>query len=103
MPECEAAYLLGYLFDIGPVQSGGMGLAPISHPEILAWQHNTGICLESWQAVFLRGLSTEYVRASTDAKQPDCPPPWADAPYFKPSPSKAAQRMRAALRRKAAL
>ncbi len=103
MPDCDAEYLLEHLFDIGPVQNTGMGLAPISHMELRAWQDNTGICLQSWEAEFLRRLSSEYVRAATDAKRPDCPAPWIEAPYAKPPPNLVAKRMREEMRRKAAL
>lgn len=103
MPDCDTEYLIGHLFDIGPVQNTGMGLAPISHLELRAWQDNTGICLESWEAVFLRRLSSEYVRAAAEAKEPNCPAPWLAAPYATPAPNLTAKRMRAEIRRKAAL
>lgn len=103
MPHCDAHHLLRYLFDIGPAQSTGMGMAPISHQEILAWQINTGTGLQAWEATYLRRLSAEYISAATEAKRPTCPPPWLEAPYHKQTPQQTAARMRAELRRQAAL
>lgn len=75
-PSCDAGYLIKYLFDVGPVEAGGMGPAALSHREIEAWQRNTGIELTSWEAGMLRKLSREYLAMSQDATSPSCPPPW---------------------------
>lgn len=83
MPPCDAAYLVGYLFEIGPSLAAGMGAGPITHGEIFAWQRNTGIELDAWQARVLRQLSIEYCNESHDASQPDRPAPWAECPYAK--------------------
>lgn len=76
LPPCDAGYLVKYLFDIGPVEPGGMGPAPLSHREIEAWQRNTGIELNAWEATTLRRLSREYLSMSQDATSPTCPSPW---------------------------
>lgn len=96
--EHEAQYLIGYLFEIGPTQAGGMGAAPLSHAELQAWQHNTGIELQAWEARLLKRLSTEYLIESQQATRPDQPPPWADAPYIKTAPNLVAQRMQAGIK-----
>lgn len=74
-PECSAVYLADYLWEVGPTHSAGVGEAPISHADIAAWQHNTGIQLTSWEARTLRGLSTAYLVESQQATKPACPSP----------------------------
>ena len=73
-----AAHLAGYLFELGPVGSGGMGAVAISWPDIDAWQNATGIELATWEARALRRLSQEYLAASHDAKERDCPAPYSE-------------------------
>lgn len=75
-----AAHLLGYLFDVGPVMSGGMGPVPLSHSEIHAWQQNTGVELRAWESSTLRRLSIEYLSVSADARDPACPAPYTAVP-----------------------
>lgn len=79
-PLCE--YMVGYLFDAGPTQPGSGGATPLCHSEIAAWQSNTGIELDAWQASTLRALSVAYVNQSRLSVATDCPPPWA--PELKP-------------------
>jgi len=98
MPPCDAGHMIDYLFEIGPTQVAGMGEAPISHAEIEAWQRNTGIELNSWEARTLRKLSAEYLTESMNATQPQCPAPWRDAPYARPAPNLVALRMQKSLR-----
>jgi len=76
MPPCQAEYLLGYLFEIGPAATAGMGEVPITHSEIRAWMLNTGIRLSPWEARTLRKLSQDYVNESHKATQRNCPAPW---------------------------
>ena len=73
-PLCE--YLLGYLYEVGPVLSGGMGNTPLTHSEIRAWQDNTGVELSAWESQTLRRLSAEYLGESQSAESPDAPAPW---------------------------
>lgn len=75
-----AGHLVSYLFDAGPVGHGAMGPTPISHTELAAWQHNTGVNLAAWEARALRRLSHDYLAASQDAQDPDCPPFYVDLP-----------------------
>ena len=81
MPECDAAYLIGYLFEIGPTLAGGMGESPLPDTEIEAWQRNTGIELQSWEARAVKRLSREYLSESQAATEPNRPCPWPAAPY----------------------
>lgn len=98
MPPCDAQFLVGYLFEIGPTQGGGMGDAPLSHTEIEAFQRNTGIELDAWGARTLRRMSADYLAESQRAVAEDCPAPWQEAPYARPSRALVADRMRAATR-----
>ena len=98
MPPCDAVYLIGYLFEVGPTLSGGMSLSPLSHAEIAAWQGNIGIELDAWESRMLKRLSNEYCEESHKAAARDCPIPWADAPYAKPAPNLIAERMKQATR-----
>jgi hypothetical protein len=98
MPPCDAQYLLGYFFEIGPAIAAGMGNGPITHAELQAWQGNTGIELNAWEARLLKQLSVEYVNQQHLSSVPDCPAPWSDAPYAKASPNLVALRMKQSIR-----
>jgi hypothetical protein len=99
MPPIEDAahYLISYLFEIGPTLAAGMGNGPLTHAEIMAWQINTGIELQSWEARILKRLSNHYLAESQRATARDCPAPWADAPYVRPAPSRVAMEMQQSL------
>lgn len=83
MPECEAMYLVGYLYEVGPVMAGGMGEVPLSHTELRSWQDNTGIELESWEVRAMSRLSKEYLSESNKATKHDAPAPWPEGDYSK--------------------
>jgi len=97
MPDCDALYLIEYLFDVGPVTHGGMGDAPLSHLELNAWQQNIGIELQPWEVRVMHRLSLEYLSESQKATAYDAPAPWTDAPYVVSTPSAAAIRMQRAM------
>lgn len=101
--EAEAQYLIAYLFEIGPTLAAGMGNGPLTHSEIQAWQNNTGIELQPWEARFVKRLSNEYLNESQRAVARDCPAPWADAPYVRPAPNRVALAMQQSLRELAKL
>lgn len=103
MPECEAMYLVSYLYEIGPTLPNGMGESPLTHTEISSWQQNTGVELSSWEARVLHRASLEYLSESQRATKPDAEAPWADAPYVKPLPNNVALRMQAAMMELASL
>lgn len=80
MPPVQAGHhLLGYLWEIGPTMPAGSGVGAITQQEIAAWQDNTGVCLQSWEARVLRSLSAQYLSAWHEAQEPDAPPPWRPA------------------------
>ena len=81
-PPGAAAHLVGYLYEIGPVSSGGMGAVVISWQELHAWQEATGVELASWEARGLKRLSQEYLSTSHEAQAHDCPAPYADQLSF---------------------
>lgn len=76
MPPVDAQYILDYFFEIGPLMAAGMSGGPITHEEMVAWQRNTGIELSSWQARFIRRLSSDYLGESQRAEKRDCKAPW---------------------------
>ena len=79
LPPVEAGgHLIGYLWEIGPMIPAGMGLGPITQGEIQAWQANTGIDLQPWEARFLRRLSGEYLAELHAAEKPERQAPWSD-------------------------
>lgn len=96
-PPGMAAYLVSHLFEIGPVAWAGMGEVPISHQDIAAWQANTGVQLDAWEARALRQLSGVYVDQINKSKEAACPAPWA--PDAVPEGARAAvdRALRAAL------
>lgn len=98
MPPCQARHLVYYLFEIGPTVATGMGEDAIGHAELQAWQANTGIALNAWEARTLRRLSLAYVAQSYKAKKPDCPAPWKQASYLVNTPSSKTQKTRNAIR-----
>jgi hypothetical protein len=78
LPECSLPFMVGYFMEVGPVVSTGMGPAPISWQDLLAWQSCIGVCLPPWQLRMLVGMSQEYVSFSRKAEKPDCPAPWVE-------------------------
>lgn len=76
MPDVEAEYLLGYLFEVGPTLLSGMGEAPLTHEELAAWQRNTGIELNTWEARTLLRLSREHMLQSQRSTKSNCEAPW---------------------------
>lgn len=98
MPPCDALHFIAYLYELGPTVAAGAGEGPITHAEIAAWQGNTGIALEGWEARLMRQLSLAYLSESHKATKADCEAPWADAPYLKPAVNQVAENMKAAMR-----
>jgi len=71
LPPLDAGgYLVGYLFDVGPGISNGMGYGPVPYSEILAWQQATGIELTAWEGGMLRSLSCAYCNELAAAADP---------------------------------
>ena len=93
-PLDRAAYLVRYLFEIGPVQAAGMGSAPVSHGEIESWMHLTRVQLQPWEARLIRRLSLAFVNESGKAQRRDCASPW-QAADLKPVVSGAQAAVRA--------
>ena len=103
MPEVDAHHILEYLWEIGPTASSSGKHVAISHAEIAAWQHNTGIALDAFEARSLRALSVVYLEQWFLSTQPDCPPPWTQAPELNVIKHQATENMRASMRALAAL
>ena len=99
MPPCDALYLAGYLFEIGPV----MGDIPLTHSEIESWMRNTGLRLNTWEIRTLKRLSIDYLAESRKATESGCPAPWVDAPYLKADPGRVSASLKASMRELAEL
>jgi len=97
MPPCDCLHVVTYLFEVGPTMQSGMGESPITHQEIAAWQSNTGIELQTWEARFMRQLSIEYLSEAQRAAEHDCAAPWSDAPYIVAPHAIMARRMQSAV------
>lgn len=81
LPEVSHGYLLEFLLEVGPVESGGFGPVPVSHQEIRAWQDNMRRDLAPWEIAIIRRLSNEWLAASQAAEDPEALAPWSgDAP-----------------------
>lgn len=70
-------YLVDYLFEVGPTGAGGMGPAPLTHQELLAWQQNMRRFLQPWEISMLRRLSIEWISESHRAEERDAPAPFS--------------------------
>jgi len=70
-------HILEVLFEVGPVQSAGMGgLTAISELELWAWQVNRDHPLSSWDVSLVRRLSGVYATQAMESRAPSCPPPY---------------------------
>jgi hypothetical protein len=99
MPECDAYYILEYLFEIGI----SIGEHAITFSEIESWQRLSGIELQPFEARFIKKLSEAYLSASREAADKDAESPWQDAPAYMSKAYLMAQRMKAQMRAAAEL
>lgn len=76
MPPCPMPHFIEWFTDIGMVESGGMGPAPLSWREISEWQANMAVTLEPWEAKLLRELSVAYLSQKGNSECTLDPPPW---------------------------
>lgn len=79
LPPVDAgAYLVAYLFEVGPIAAGAAGAIPVPYEELIYWQEGIGLTLNPWEFRMLRLLSAEYVVMSKLAEKKECPAPWVD-------------------------
>ncbi len=69
-------YLLGALFEAGPVSYAAMGEIALTHEAIGWYQLNNGIQLSPWEISVLRRLSSVWITEGKAAERPECPPPY---------------------------
>lgn len=80
MPPLEwGEYLIGYLFEVGPVLSGGMAAGKVTHTELLNYQINMGLELSPWECGIITRLSGEYAGESHAATKKESKPPFAQS------------------------
>ena len=78
MPEVKILpHLIGYISDVGYGSHEGMGLVPLSWPDIKDWSIFTGTNLHPEEARILRALSFAYISHNGKSKDQNC-----SAPYF---------------------
>lgn len=77
-PVDLGAYLVHYLWEVGPAASAGFGLAAVTFAELHAWQKCAGIDLQPWEVRILRLLSSDYIAESKRAEKPDSPAPYSN-------------------------
>lgn len=79
MPPLEwGAYLVEYLFELGPTMAAGMGASPLMPSELHAAQQLLGIQFQPGEARLLLRLSRDYLAESHRATEHNCEPPWDD-------------------------
>lgn len=79
MPPLEwGAYLVEYLFELGPTMAAGMGAGPLMPSELHAAQQLLGIQFQPGEARLLLRLSRDYLAESHRATEYNCEPPWDD-------------------------
>ena len=77
MPELVGGeWLIGWLFEAGPLASDGMGARGLSWPELAAWRDCTGTPAGPWEMSALRRLSAVYAAAYHASQEADCPAYW---------------------------
>lgn len=77
MPPVPAGdWLLGWLFQAGPLASDGMGARGLSWPELAAWRKCTQVLITPWEMQALHRMSASYAGAYHAAEKPDCPAYW---------------------------
>ena len=74
-PDVDAYYLVRLLMEIGPCLNSGMGIYPLTWQEIDAWQKQTGVELNAWEAKTIKTASAIYAHQSTISVKPDCEAP----------------------------
>lgn len=71
----KGSYLLEWLFEIGPVESGANGPEPLSWVEINAWKQATGTNATHEELSIIRTMSLEYVGQMHGGEDPKAPDP----------------------------
>jgi hypothetical protein len=71
-PVVEATYLIDVLNSVGWCQAAGLGIAPLTATEVLAWCQLTQTELECWEFEAIRAASSAYCQqtSSDDPTEP---------------------------------
>lgn len=76
MPPLEGGeHVLEHFWAVGPTTGDG----PLTHGELRAYQHNTGVELSVWEVVTLRAMSASHLVQARRAVKRDCPAPWQES------------------------
>ncbi|SFI31500.1 hypothetical protein [Nitrosomonas sp. Nm34] len=60
-PLNEIEYLANHWRNAGYVMAGGMGPAPLTSQELIAWQQGSGVELNPWEFYTILGMSRKYI------------------------------------------
>lgn len=75
-PVRGCLYLIEWLFECGPIKSGGMGQTTLGWTDIKHWSDLTGVNITGWEAVVLEKLSAAYL-GEYQNKELNRVPPWS--------------------------
>lgn len=71
LPNIEASHIVAWLGELGWCGAAGMGIAPLSAVEVLAWAALTDTQMQPWEYRALRSASVAYVaQTNTDTPAP---------------------------------
>jgi hypothetical protein len=76
-PTVGAEWLLGWLFQAGPIASNGMGVSGLTWTELQAWRDVTGAWADDWEMTTLHALSAAYADAHHRSSKPEREPYWS--------------------------
>ena len=97
MPDCEAFYVIEYLFELGLT----LGENAITHAELRAWMDNTGIDLSAWESRSIKNLSSAYLTGCHESRSQESETPWEDAPYYMSAKWRKAMKLKQSIRKAA--
>lgn len=97
LPKVSQGYMVALFSRCGPAMVNGVGEAPLSAVELLAWQHGTRTSLRPCEFEMLLDMSRAYCAGKAGGEDVNAPSPVV----VRIDPKKAAANIKAALRGKA--
>lgn len=96
-PLPGAAHLLRHFEGAGRALYSGMGAAPLTHGELRAYQHNSGVALNPWEIATLRRMSEAWCAELQRADDPAATPPYIESLHETYSRDTVSRRIKSAL------
>lgn len=94
LPPVSVVYMLGLFSRCGPAMANGVGEAPLSATELLAWAHGTRTNLRPCEFEMLLDMSRAYCAGKADGEDPNAPSPVV----VRADPKKTAKKVKSLLR-----